>query len=125
MSDAPMGEGWWQASNGRWYAPEKHPDARRQSVTAGAPGWIPPTEPVAPVVDAGTWTGARTGYAPAAVRRSPRRLIMSLVVLLIVAALAVAAWIVWRIVDSDESILDAAVGAPPALLSLGVAAATS
>ena len=28
MSDVSMGEGWWQASNGRWYPPEKHPDAR-------------------------------------------------------------------------------------------------
>ena len=118
MSDVPMGEGWWQASNGRWYAPEKHPDARRQSVTAGAPGWIPPTEPVAPVVDAGTWTGARTGYAPAAVRRSPRRLIIALVVLLIVAALAVAAWIAWRILDRDDDGLAAALGPAPAPLVL-------
>ena len=25
MSDTSQGPGWWQASNGRWYSPEKHP----------------------------------------------------------------------------------------------------
>ena len=28
MSDRPLGEGWWIASDGRWYAPELHPDVR-------------------------------------------------------------------------------------------------
>jgi hypothetical protein len=36
MSDAPQGSGWWQASDGRFYPPEQHPDAR-------------PTQPVTPV----------------------------------------------------------------------------
>ena len=26
MSDTSQGEGWWQASDGKWYAPELHPD---------------------------------------------------------------------------------------------------
>jgi TM2 domain-containing membrane protein YozV len=26
MSDVPQGPGWWQASDGKWYAPELHPD---------------------------------------------------------------------------------------------------
>ena len=26
MSDAPQGEGWWEASNSKWYPPEDHPD---------------------------------------------------------------------------------------------------
>ncbi len=26
MSNAPRGPGWWQASDGRWYTPERHPD---------------------------------------------------------------------------------------------------
>ena len=26
MSDASQGPGWWQAADGRWYAPELHPD---------------------------------------------------------------------------------------------------
>jgi hypothetical protein len=29
MSDAPLGPGWWQASDGRWYAPELAPGAPR------------------------------------------------------------------------------------------------
>src|SRR6476619_6421021 len=26
MSDSTQGEGWWQASDGKWYPPEQHPD---------------------------------------------------------------------------------------------------
>ena len=26
MSDQSQGPGWWQASDGKWYAPEQHPD---------------------------------------------------------------------------------------------------
>ncbi len=26
MSDTAQGPGWWQASDGKWYAPEQHPD---------------------------------------------------------------------------------------------------
>ena len=28
MSDAPGGPGWWEASDGKWYRPELHPDHR-------------------------------------------------------------------------------------------------
>lgn len=28
MSDQSQGEGWWQASDSKWYPPESHPDAR-------------------------------------------------------------------------------------------------
>lgn len=28
MSDTPAGPGWWEASDGKWYAPELHPDRR-------------------------------------------------------------------------------------------------
>jgi hypothetical protein len=34
MSDATQGPGWWQASDGKWYPPEQHPD------------YTPPTQPV-------------------------------------------------------------------------------
>lgn len=30
MSDASEGPGWWQASDGKWYPPEQHPNARQQ-----------------------------------------------------------------------------------------------
>lgn len=28
MSNTSQGEGWWQASDGKWYPPEQHPDRR-------------------------------------------------------------------------------------------------
>jgi len=28
MSDAPLGQGWWQAQDDRWYPPEQHPEYR-------------------------------------------------------------------------------------------------
>ena len=40
MSDLPQGEGWWEASDGKWYPPEKHPDYR--------PPPPPPEDPAIP-----------------------------------------------------------------------------
>jgi len=40
VSDWSQGPGWWQASDGRWYAPERHPDRR-------APVPPPPGPPIA------------------------------------------------------------------------------
>jgi hypothetical protein len=51
MSDTSQGEGWWQASDGKWYPPEQ---------AAGATGT--PAEPAEPPV--GTWgAGAAVGAA--------------------------------------------------------------
>jgi len=41
MSDTSQGPGWWQASDGKWYAPELHPQA--QQVQAPQP--VPAEEP--------------------------------------------------------------------------------
>lgn len=41
MSDQSQGPGWWQASDGKWYAPELHP------ARAGRPHQLPP--PTVPV----------------------------------------------------------------------------
>jgi hypothetical protein len=55
MSDTPQGPGWWLASDGRWYAPELHPDFREQPLEPPTPpageGWptSPPTEQPAAV----------------------------------------------------------------------------
>ena len=42
MSDISQGDGWWVASDGKWYAPEQHPDYVAQTpdtpATAPAPG---------------------------------------------------------------------------------------
>lgn len=43
MSDTPVGPGYWQASDGRWYAPELYP------------GWGQPPTPVAPPSQAMAW----------------------------------------------------------------------
>ncbi|MGB7050665.1 MAG: hypothetical protein WBG41_03765 [Acidimicrobiales bacterium] len=36
MSDVQQGPDWWQASDGKWYPPERHPDYRTEPV-AGPP----------------------------------------------------------------------------------------
>ncbi len=40
MSNVSQGQGWWQASDGKWYPPEQHPDSQLPSpphVAAGSP----------------------------------------------------------------------------------------
>lgn len=56
MSDAPHGPGWWQASDGRYYPPEQHPNANPTQVVPPAPpapqqSWTAPA-PAAPTVGA-------------------------------------------------------------------------
>ncbi|MFN3219940.1 MAG: hypothetical protein ACE367_25910 [Acidimicrobiales bacterium] len=46
MSDYSQGPGWWQASDGRWYPPETHPDY--VAPPPAAPAVVPP--PAAPAV---------------------------------------------------------------------------
>ena len=43
MSDISQGEGWWQASDLKWYPPDQHPD-----VVAPAAEPVAEPEPVAP-----------------------------------------------------------------------------
>jgi hypothetical protein len=47
MTDEPQGQGWWQASDLKWYPPEHHP------VTALPPPPILPTPPVTPRAPSG------------------------------------------------------------------------
>lgn len=44
MSDTSQGEGWWRASDGKWYPPETHPDYQPP---APEPEPAPPVPPVA------------------------------------------------------------------------------
>jgi hypothetical protein len=61
MSDVPEGPGWWQASDGRWYAPEQFPRAETAAPTAPtAPS--PPDAPAAPAAP----TTAAAPYPPGA-----------------------------------------------------------
>lgn len=42
MSDTQQGAGWWQASDGKWYPPEQHPDYVAEGATPGS-GEAPPS----------------------------------------------------------------------------------
>jgi hypothetical protein len=50
MSDTSQGEGWWQASDGKWYAPEQHPDFQQPTQPVDQSG--PPTEATPPPTEA-------------------------------------------------------------------------
>jgi hypothetical protein len=58
MSDTQEGAGWWQASDGKWYAPELHPNYVA-ATTPPAPGAAPPAEVAAPA-----YSAPGPGYAP-------------------------------------------------------------
>lgn len=45
MSDTAQGDGWWQASDGKWYPPEQHPDYKPPPPPPDAPP--PPTQTAA------------------------------------------------------------------------------
>lgn len=60
MSTRPMGPGWWQASDDRWYPPESHPDYR-----PGTPWALDPPTPPMGTPPAGSPTPQPSGPAPA------------------------------------------------------------
>lgn len=47
MSDSSQGHGWWQASDGKWYAPELHPEYSPPS-SSSLPTPVPPGYQAAP-----------------------------------------------------------------------------
>lgn len=51
MSDVSQGHGWWQADNGKWYAPERHPDYKPLSLPPPPP---PPPPTAKPTIGPGT-----------------------------------------------------------------------
>lgn len=60
VSDLPQGEGWWQASDGKWYPPHLHP-----SVTPPPPPPVRSSPPwSSPVPGSPYGYGAAPGYAP-------------------------------------------------------------
>jgi hypothetical protein len=50
MSDIPLGPGWWQASDGKWYHPDQHPSAVAGRTTTTVP---PSASSETPAVGAG------------------------------------------------------------------------
>jgi hypothetical protein len=68
MGDVSQGQGWWLASDGRWYPPETHPLAK----LAGAPATVAPVAPsVAPVTRAGGSAGPVVGAGQSAPKGGP------------------------------------------------------
>jgi hypothetical protein len=66
LSDVSQGPGWWQASDGKWYAPEQHPNYQPpppSPATAPAPVAAPPPAP-APVAVAPQLRGASAPLGP-------------------------------------------------------------
>lgn len=47
MSDVFEGPGWWMASDGKWYPPERHPDNAYRTQFAATPSSTQPSAPVA------------------------------------------------------------------------------
>ena len=67
MSDSTQGEGWWQASDGKWYPPEQHPDFQgpaTEPISAAEPPTAPPTTAMPPVAPPGPPPGAVPAGAP-------------------------------------------------------------
>ncbi len=62
MSDSPQGEGWWLASDGRWYPPDAHPAGGNAPTSAASER--PPVTPPAAVPGGGTVPSAGTGLDP-------------------------------------------------------------
>lgn len=50
MSDSTQGPGWWQASDGKWYPPESHPDAAPHVPPPPAAPMIPPAHAPSPQI---------------------------------------------------------------------------
>ena len=61
MSDVSQGPGWWVASDGKWYAPELHPDAQRVATREPLP--LLPKVPIGNVNQAPGWSTAIVGQS--------------------------------------------------------------
>src|SRR5438477_11127816 len=101
MSDTGQGEGWWQASDGKWYPPDQHPDFQAgatQSMGAAEP---PPTAAMPPVPPPGPPTAATSpsgpvGPPPGAPGAGSSNAKWIIVGVLAVAAVAIAAFLLTR-----------------------------
>ena len=73
MSEQSQGPGWWQASDGRWYPPEQHPDHQ----AAGAPAYPPAAYPPAAYPPSGYAPAGypAAGYGPSAPKPEPMALL--------------------------------------------------
>ena len=106
MSEVAQGPGWWQASDGRWYAPERHPDYRPRPPPPPPPPLTgPPTYP--PSGTLGPVEGAP--YASMPVMRSelhPRKPVLKRPIVLIAVAVVIVAVAVgvWQLVTRPPTV---------------------
>ena len=101
MTDQPQGDGWWQASDGRWYPPEQHPGASGAGAGATGPG------------AGGTGTGVGGGM-PAGDQGAPTpdgeqksgkgKLVAALVVVLLLIGAGVGAFVLLGGDDDDDEV---------------------
>ena len=79
MSDSSQGPGWWVASDGKWYAPEQHPDYVAPSSASppdptpdvAQPPPIAPTSPLPPASSQLPPTSSQLPPAPAPIGYAP------------------------------------------------------
>jgi len=65
MSDTSKGPDWWQASNGKWYAPELHPDYLPPvTPEPEPPAPAPPSQPDSPGIRPGWWQASDGNWYP-------------------------------------------------------------
>ncbi len=65
MSDISKGPDWWQASNGKWYAPELHPDYQPPvTPEPEPPAPAPPSQPDSPGLRPGWWQASDGNWYP-------------------------------------------------------------
>jgi DNA-binding beta-propeller fold protein YncE len=79
MSDEPQGSGWWQASDLKWYPPERHPNYE-------APP--PPGRPPVPQPRPAEWPPTEIGTSPPPSEQGPRRQLKWPLIVVTVAVIA-------------------------------------
>ena len=99
MSDGPQGEGWWQASDGKWYPPSTAPATPPEAPTSPTPASTPP-DPFAPGGGSPPPAGAVPG--PAATGGGGGKLAL-VGILALVVGLLVGGGIGWAVAGSDDS----------------------
>jgi hypothetical protein len=63
MSDVSQGDGWWEAKDGKWYPPERHPDYKAPAQIAAPVAPTPPPPPSSLEGD-GWWKASDGNWYP-------------------------------------------------------------
>lgn len=110
MSETPGGPGWWQASDGKWYPPELHPDATAAGFpppTSGPPG-VPPAGPPsnAPVVPEGFPAVTPVGDPFADDARGRRRWVAIAIVVALLAVGGIVAATIAVLLGGDDEVTE-------------------